>query len=133
MKGHARNIMTHHATAVAVDTPLENIARLLVNAKIGGVPVIDHEENLVGFISETDLMITLLRTSPQAVARDIMSHPPIAIDEFATTDEVLNTLRQGQIHHLPVVRNNRLVGIITPLDILRYFVEHMLPPPPEAS
>lgn len=133
MKGHARNIMTHHATAVALDTPLESIARLLISAKIGGVPVIDREENLVGFISETDLMTTLLRASPETVARDIMSHPPIAIDEFATTDEVLSTLRQGQIHHLPVVRNNRLVGIITPLDILRYFVEHLLPQPPEAS
>jgi CBS domain-containing protein len=130
MKGHARQIMTHHATAVALDTPLDAIARLLVDAKIGGVPVVDEHERVVGFVSETDLMATLLRAEEAGSARDVMSHPPIVVDEFATTDEVMTVLRTSQIHHLPVVRSGKLVGIITPLDVLRYFVEKVMPQPP---
>jgi len=133
MKGHARQIMTHHATAVAVDTPLEAVARVLIAARIGGVPVIDAEEHVVGFVSETDLMTTLLKAETQRRASDVMSHPPIVVDEFATTDEVLATLRTSQIHHLPVVRSGRLVGIITPLDVIRYFVEKVMAPPPQVG
>ena len=125
--------MTHHADAVSLGTPLEEIARLLVDARISGVPVVDEHERVVGFVSETDLMATLLQGQVPGAARDVMSHPPIVVDEFATTDEVMNTLRTAQIHHLPVVRNGRLVGIITPLDVLRYFVEKVMPPEPEVG
>jgi CBS domain-containing protein len=134
MKGHARQIMTHHATAVGPETDLGEIASLLVDARIGGVPVVDEHEVVVGFVSETDLMSTLLRGAPaETTARDVMSHPPIVVDEFATTDDVMTILRTSQIHHLPVVRNGRLVGIITPLDILKYFVQKVMTPPPELA
>jgi CBS domain-containing protein len=58
-----------------------------------------------------------------------MTRPAIVADEFMPTDEVMSLLRESHIHHLPIVREERLVGIITPRDILRYFVERVLPPP----
>lgn len=126
--------MTHHATSVSSSTPLEEIARLLVDGHISGVPVVDDHERVIGFVSETDLMATLVRGSlPGSTASDVMSHPPIVVDEFATTDEVMTILRTSQIHHLPVVRSGRLVGLITPLEVLKYFVEKLLPPPQEVG
>lgn len=134
MKGHARNIMTHHATVITEDTSLGAIAGILVHARIGGVPVVDAHERLVGFVSETDLMGALLRSTDESVtARDVMSTPPISVDEFATSDEVMTILRERDIHHLPVVRSGRLVGIITPLDVLKFFLDKVLPPPPEVG
>ncbi|MBK9262719.1 MAG: CBS domain-containing protein [Polyangiaceae bacterium] len=134
MKGHARNIMTHHATVVTEDTSLDAIARMLVNARIGGLAVVDEEERLVGFVSETDLMGALLRSTDTGVtAGNIMTTPAIAVDEFATTDEVMSIFREKEIHHLPVVRSDKLVGIITPLDVLKFFLDKVLPPPPEVG
>jgi CBS domain-containing protein len=134
MKGHARNIMTHHATVITEDTSLGAIAGILVHARIGGVPVVDVHERLVGFVSETDLMGALLRSTDESVtARDVMSTPPISVDEFATSDEVMTIFRERDIHHLPVVRSGRLVGIITPLDVLKFFLDKVLPPPPEVG
>jgi len=135
MKGHARNIMTHHATVITDETSLNAIAEILVHARIGGVPVVDDQERLVGFVSETDLMGALLRSSDASsvVARDVMSTPPISVDEFATTDEVMTIFRERDIHHLPVVRSGKLVGIITPLDVLKFFLDKVLPPPPEVG
>jgi CBS domain-containing protein len=134
MKGHARNIMTHHATVITEDTSLGAIANILVHARIGGVPVVDEQERLVGFVSETDLMGALLRSTDEGVrASGIMSTPPISVDEFATMDEVMTILREKEIHHLPVVRSGKLVGIITPLDVLKFFLEKVLPPPPEVG
>ena len=134
MKGHARNIMTHHATVITEDTSLSAIANILVHARIGGVPVVDDHERLVGFVSETDLMGVLLRSTDESVAaRDVMSTPPISVDEFATSDEVMSIFREREIHHLPVVRSGKLVGIITPLDVLKFFLDKVLPPPPEVG
>jgi CBS domain-containing protein len=134
MKGHARNLMTENVFPVTGETPLSEIGRLLVLEGVRGVPVVDADERVVGFVSETDLLTALLRGAPdELVARDVMSHPPIVVDEFMSTDDVLGLLRQASIHHLPVVRAERLVGIITPHEILRYYVERMLPPEPSRA
>jgi CBS domain-containing protein len=60
-----------------------------------------------------------------------MSHPVLVADEFMTVDEVMGLIRESGVHHLPVVRQERLVGIITPRDILEHFVDHVLPIPQE--
>ncbi|MFT3771985.1 MAG: CBS domain-containing protein [Minicystis sp.] len=60
-----------------------------------------------------------------------MSHPVLVADEFMPVEEVMSLLRDGHIHHLPVVRQERLVGIITTHDVLQYLVEHVLPLPQE--
>jgi CBS domain-containing protein len=134
MKGHARNLMSEKVFAVTGDTPLAEIGRLFVLETVSGVPVIDGDERVIGLVSETDLLAALLRGAPEEiVAQDGMSHPPIVADEFMATDDVLGLLRQAHIHHLPVVRDGRLVGIITPHDILRYYVERTLPPEPERA
>jgi CBS domain-containing protein len=133
VKGHARNIMTERVTSVDPDTSLEVIARTLVAGRFGGVPVVDKEDRVLGFVSEADLMVALLHDAvTDSPARDVMTSP-VLVDEFETTDDVLALMREANTDHLLVVRQNRLVGIITPLDVLRFLVEQVLPPPPEAG
>ena len=134
VRGHARNMMTERVVAVAPDTPLVAIAATLVAERIGGVPVVGPGGDVVGFVSETDLASALMcPDSAPATASEIMSQPTIVIDEFAPADEVIDALRSRRIHHLPVARGGKLVGIITPLDVLRWFVEHERPLPDDAG
>jgi CBS domain-containing protein len=122
--------MTERVTAIPASELLENVARLLAAGGFGGLPVVDDDNRVIGFVSETDVVGALLRgATADTRARTIMSHHPIVIDEFATADEVMGVLRESHIHHLPVVREGRLVGIITPHDVIRFFVSHVLPPP----
>jgi signal-transduction protein with cAMP-binding, CBS, and nucleotidyltransferase domain len=87
-----------------------------------------------GFVAEIDLLDALARDDPkETLARDLMSSPAITIDEFAPAEEAMTLLRERGIHHLPIVRQGRLVGIIAPVDVLRYFVDHVLPQPPKAG
>ncbi|WP_437931735.1 CBS domain-containing protein [Sorangium sp. So ce291] len=134
MKGHARNLMTERVIALEQGTPVTDMLQLFANENLSGAPVIDEGHRVVGFVSETDLLGALLRKEYEGMtAADVMSTPPISVDEFMSTDEVMTLLRQNRIHHLPVVRNGRLVGIITPQDILRYLVERVLPIPPDPA
>jgi CBS domain-containing protein len=133
MPGHARTIMTPRVTAVSPDTPLPDIVRILAAGGFGGVPVTDGTGRVVGFVSEGDLMDALLRGSVERMrAGDVMSSPVITVDEFDTAEDVMQVLRGHGIHHVPVVRHEKLVGIITPSDVIRFFAED-LPEPPEAG
>lgn len=126
--------MTERVTAISPDTALAMIAATFVAQGFGGAPVVDESDRVIGFVSEVDLMDALLRDDPQeTLARDLMSSPAITIDEFAPAEEAMTLLRERGIHHLPVVRQGRLVGIISPVDVLRYFVNRVLPKPPEAG
>ena len=132
MKGHARNLMTDRVQSVTADTPLADVARVLVAAHHGGAPVVDAEHRVLGFVTELDVLNALLRgDAEERTAQDLMSHPVLVADEFMPTDEVMGLFREGRIHHLPIVRGGKLVGIITPHDVLEHFVGHVLPEPLE--
>jgi len=133
MKGHARNLMSERVTAVAPETPVAAVAHTLVSEEIGGVPVV-KQGRVVGFVSDGDVMRALLSDPTGATpAGTAMTSQVVTIDEFAPTSEVIETLREHHIHHLPVVRAGRLVGIIAPKDVLRYLVDHGVPRLPDAG
>jgi len=126
--------MTERVTAVSPTTPLLAIAATLLAEKIGGVPVVGRDETVVGFVSEVDVVQALLRDHPEDTeAREIMSHPVATIDEFATTEEVIEVLRHQHVHHLPVVRAGKLVGIISPADVLRFYIDRGCRVPPQPA
>jgi CBS domain-containing protein len=132
MKGHARNLMTDHVIKVQPDMSLTDIGRVLVAGHHGGLPVVDDDDRVIGIITEFDVLDAVLRgVSESTLVRDLMSHPVLVVDEFTTTDEVMSLLREGRVRHLPVVRQEKLVGIITPHDVLKYFVQQVLPIPQE--
>ena len=134
MKGHARNFMTERVTSVGPGTPIEAIARIMVAGRFGGVPVVDKGGTLLGFVGEGELVAALLaRSSPETTASDIMTSAPVVIDEFDTIEGVMGTMRERQVDHVLVARSGKLVGIISPLDVLRFFVDHLFPQPPEAG
>jgi CBS domain-containing protein len=134
MQGHARSIMTAPVTSVTPSTPLADIARILAAGRFGGVPVVEEDNRVVGFVSESDLMDALIEgRGPDARALELMSAPVVTVDEFDRTDEVMRVLRERGTHHLPVLRQGRLVGIITASDVIRYLVDRLLPEPPKAS
>jgi CBS domain-containing protein len=133
MKGHARHLMTAPVKSVPPETPLAEIASLLAEENIGGVPVTDTELHVLGFVSEWDIMGALLAGRPlSTLASEVMSSPVHTVDEFDLSDEVMELFRKHSIHHLPVVRQEKLLGIITPSDVIRYLA-NTLPQPKKAG
>ncbi len=132
-RGHARSLMTTPVTSVSAEASLAEIADLFASQRISGVPVLDGEQHVVGFVSDTDIMNAMLNgRGPQATAFELMSAPVVTVDEFETTEDVMRAMRENNIHHVPVVRNRKLVGIITPSDVIRYLAT-VLPPPTQVG
>lgn len=134
MKGHARQLMK---TAVEITSPATTIAeaaRQLARSDITALPVVDTEGVVVGIVTESDLLTFLLHSSAvEDTLETIMHFPVYTVDEFAPADTVMRLLQEKGVHHLPVTRQGVVVGLITPQDVLLYFVDHHLPPPPQAA
>jgi len=134
MKGHARQLMTARVVVATQDTSLAEAARLLAGVETSGLPIIDAAGQVVGIVTESDLLEALL--SPEAVEtpiHELMTTHVVTVDEFTPADNVIRLLRERRFHHLPVTRQGQVVGLITPQDVIRYFVEHELPLPPEVA
>lgn len=124
LKGHARNLMSTQVKSVSLGTPLSKIAILLAEERISGVPVTDEDGRVLGMISEADIMNALLKGLPLLTpVEEVMTSPVHTVDEFDLTDEVMELFRKHHIHHLPVVREEKLLGMITPSDVIRFLAQ----------
>lgn len=141
----AREIMTSPAAYVMTETPLDEIANLLLERKISAAPVLDESGRLVGIVSEGDLVrrgsvgtdrqrswwLDLFEPdTPRSKgllnylkehglrAKDVMTREIVSVAEDATAAEVAELLENHQIKRVPVVRRGKLVGIVSRANLL---------------
>ncbi len=119
----ALDVMTREVVIASPQTPIDKIAKLMNEFRIGGLPVVEGSE-LVGMITERDIMrkvIALNKRPGDVNVGDVMTSPPKAIVQEL---EDMNSITQKMVVHdvtrLPVVnKEGKLVGIVTNRDILR--------------
>jgi len=137
---HVAELMTTPAVTVAPDLPLKDVAALLVEHGISGVPVVDAGR-VVGVVSEADVIARepeglhaglLARLGHGAgaddaatVARtagDAMTSPALTIAPWRSAAAAAALMTTHGVKRLPVVRDEELVGIVTRADLVRAFV-----------
>ena len=146
---NARDVMTRDVVSVASDTPMRKIAALLVEKRISGVPVVDGSGAPIGMVSEGDVIgrseaerearqdwwLTTLAegeaVNPEFLAslilnyptaRDVMSAPAITVGEETSLAEIARLLTTQRIKRVLVVRDGRVVGIVSRADLVRDLV-----------
>lgn len=140
------DVMTTKIVSVRPDMPVPAIANLLLEKGISAVPVLNDDGAAIGMISEGDLLprneterdqrrdwwLRMLAEgekmsadyikdleSDKRIAREIMITPTITIEETADVVEAAELMSERRIKRLPVVRNGRVVGIISRADLVR--------------
>ena len=110
-----KEIMTANVLSAREDTPVREVAQLLDRHRISGVPVCDGAGHMVGLVSEYDLIAKPdAQTAGEAMTRDVIS-----VMEDTSVDEVRYLLVQRKIKRVPVLRGQRLVGIVSRADLVR--------------
>jgi len=112
-----KEIMTTSVIAVPATMPVKDVATLLSEKRITGVPVVDEEGRVVGVLSEFDII-----SRQGATAAHIMS--PDVISASADTDagEVAHLLTDRRIRRVPILQDDRLIGIVSRSDMMRLFM-----------
>ena len=118
------DVMTVRLFCARPETPLKEVARRLVRNRIGGMPVVDAGGRIKGMISESD--IQPLKNGapgrPVQTAGDVMTRPVIVLSEVDTVTEAARVLSRHRIKRAPVLRDGRVVGIVTNSDLLRPYL-----------
>ncbi len=152
----ARDVMTAKVVSVTPDTPVNAVARLLLDHGISAVPVLDADGTPLGIVSEGDLVgrdeaerlarrdwwLALITGAqpleqslqarlldPKRTARDVMSAPVLTVTEQTGLSDVAHLLALHRIKRVPVTRDGRVVGIVSRADLLRAFAAAPLHPP----
>lgn len=111
-------LMTDEVVSVLGRTPSADVAALLVEHDISGMPVLDADERVLGVISRTDLLV-----QDHLTAEDLMTAPAVTVHAEQTVTEAARLITRRGVTRLPVVdEEGRLVGIVTRRDLLRVFL-----------
>jgi CBS domain-containing protein len=150
----ARQVMTAPVAYVMTETPLREIANLLLREAISGAPVLDRGGQLVGIVSEGDLIrrgpagngrrswwLDLFDDKPAHSeqflnylkmhglrAKDVMTPEVVSVNEETTVAEIAQLFETHRIKRVPVLRKGKLVGIVSRANLLQALAQ-ALPPP----
>lgn len=119
------SIMSNAVTSVTSDYDVEDIEKIMDRYKISCLPVSDDVGRCIGIISEADLIHchNSKNSTDQIQARDICTQPVVEITPNTSVTVATNLMLENNIHHLVVVSNDTLVGILSSMDLLAYFAE----------
>lgn len=129
----AEQLMTTPVATVWIDTPLQDVAGMLVERGIGAAPVVDALGRLVGIVTEADLLRRELGPDPRRHARraannpapvpetagDVMSTPVTAVPPDTDVADIARLMLDEHLTRVPVVAGRRLLGIVSRSDLLR--------------
>ena len=141
-----KDIMTKEVVTVKPEMTIEELARLFTKHDISGAPVVDEAGGLIGIVTENDLIkmeqrlhiptiITIfdaviylgsskkfeedLKRMAATKVSDIYKREVVTITENTTIEEVATIMCEKDIHHLPVVKKGKLMGIVGKKDVVR--------------
>lgn len=103
-------------------TPVSDAARLLAERRIGTVVVSDDGLAALGILSERDIVRELARSGGACLDRnvdDYMTRDLVTCSAETDADTVMKTMTDGHFRHMPVLKEGRLVGLITLGDVVK--------------
>lgn len=142
----ARDIMTKDIVTLGADQTVTEAAKILSEHRISGAPVVDDEGNLLGIVSESDLIIqdvklhfphyiqfldsyiyvgslakfeATLKKAVAAKVKEIMTPDVTTTTPDASIQDVATLMVRQDIHLLPIMKDSRLVGVVSKGDIVR--------------
>ena len=115
----ARDLMSSPVRTILPETTIEEAHRTLLRYGHSGLSVVDGKKQLVGIISRRDLDIALHHRFPHAPVKGYMTKSLKTITPDTTLPEIESLMVTYDIGRLPVLENERLVGIVTRTDVLR--------------
>lgn len=146
----AKDIMTTNVITVTPDTTVEAVAKLITEKGISGVPVVDGGGSLVGLVSEGDIISRLknlhiptyfqllggviyfenpkklegdIKKMTAYLVKDLMTSEVFSVGMEAPVEEIATLMAVKKINRVPVVDQNKLVGIISRSDIVRTLIK----------
>ena len=115
-----RSCVTTHA-----DCSLDDLIATLAERRIGTVVVVDRDQQVVGIVSERDIIRHLSTggTTADTYAKNIMTSKVITVENNVTSAQLMQLITEHHIRHVPITRDGKLVGIVSIGDVVKRLLE----------
>ncbi len=145
---NSADIMTKDVITIGPETLVREIASLMLERRISGVPVVDADQRVLGIVSEGDLIrrpeietdkiprgwLGLFVSNEERArdfvkshgrkAREVMTQPAICVAPDVRLAEIVRLMQRHRVKRLPVLEHGKLVGLVTRADLLRHVLSH---------
>jgi CBS domain-containing protein len=116
-----KTIMTHKVISVLTTADLDEAIRTMIEHNIGGLPVVDDEGKIWAIITERDIIDLFMGKISGVKVTEVMSPKMQTINPTTSIFEAVKTMTMQGFRRLPVVLDRKLLGIVTVMDVIRYF------------
>jgi CBS domain-containing protein len=118
----AEEIMTKNVISVTKETPIREAMEMMLKHRISGLPVVDEDMNLVGVLSEKDVVSLLynIETLDSQKVRNFMTERAIHFDIDDSLVDICDFFAKNLFRRVPITSEGKLVGIISVPDIIDY-------------
>jgi CBS domain-containing protein len=140
-----RDLMTEKVLTIGPEAPIKDVAKILVEHRISGLPVCDIEGRVLGVVSEGDILYKehdpteghmggplgwIVDGSPNYLgavkakaqtAATAMTAPAVTVAPYESVAEAARLMCERRVNRLPVVKDDKLIGIVTRADLVRAF------------
>jgi len=103
------------------DTTLVEVAQQMRISGVGGIPVLDHDGECAGILTERDIIVRVLAEEREPLAafvRDVATMHPVTCSPEEDIASVAERMRENEVQHLPVCREGSVVGVISLADVV---------------
>jgi len=117
----AKDIMKRNVFTVSPSTPVTEAARIMREENIGSLVVVGADKKLLGIITDRDIVVSVVandKTPLEVLVGDVMTPRLITVQENESVFEILRVLGMNSIRRVPVLRGERLVGIVSVDDLI---------------
>jgi len=119
---HILEVKGKDVWSVRPNTSVLDALRLMADKDIGALLVMDESDHLLGIISERDYARKVVlkgKNSQETLVKEIMTEKVITIHADQTVEEAMNTMLTRRVRHLPVVVDDRILGVVSVRDVMR--------------
>ncbi len=123
----AQQIMSVPVNSIRQDLSIEEAHRIMLELGHHGLPITDYANNLKGIITRSDVDKAVRHELTHAPVKGFMSHEVVTITPETGLKEIQNLLMENQVGRLPVIKDSKLLGIVTRTDVIRVLHERYRP------
>ena len=107
------------------DCPLDDLIAILAERRIGTVVVVNSDHQVIGIVSERDIIRHLSTGGKTAnsVTKNIMTSKVITVENNVTSAQLMQLMTEHRIRHVPITRGGKLVGIVSIGDVVKRLLE----------
>ena len=117
---NVREIMKVGVVSLTINDPISLALTTMIEQNIGGLPVVDGNNNVVAILSERDFVRTIANVTTSKQVKEYMSSNVVTASPDMSVGEATRTMIQKGFRRIPIVKENVLLAIITASDIMRY-------------